>query len=601
MTTISSINSLNQMDESLSIGGIIKSPLFKVFLKTKENRIIDTEIIPYVVNIKEINVYPRASLILGDIVKDFDIGLELHGIKYHLNEKMQLFMGRMKTDSGLYLPLTWSKYYTEIISEQLRPIAGSPFPVMGLDGTTDKNPLYLVYPEGDDYSLSFSFIIQKGFIRCFEDIPNLNKKYGEKFVHYFTNLSNSILEDRIKMPKENLERKVKKMNNASYNAASFIIKSPQIENPSEQGITPLSIDWKNPKSVVKYLDQYIIGQQEAKKRIAIALKKYRTRIETNDKTIEKGNLLLIGPTGTGKTYMMSVLAEAQEIPFIDVKASAKSQTGYTGENLSSAIFKQLLAKMKINYKESKKIYEPAGIIFIDEFDKFGSDKNSNEDMFIKLQQEIIGWAEEGNITLDKGEYASAITINTKNLLFVGAGAFSRVEGKHESLTDIINEKINIKKIGFNIDKEEKNIYDYKDLMSFISEEDLEKYGLMPELIGRFTERAMFNPLTLDELIAIFCKVKNSVYSSYKKIIEYDGYKLEMDEQVPRIIAENCSKETGARAIKTIASDIFNEILYEPERFGDKNKVIKLTPELVNNILSKSKGYNTKNKKSPFLY
>ena len=112
--------------------------------------------------------------------------------------------------------------------------------------------------------------------------------------------------------------------------------------------------------------------------------------------------------------------------------------------------------------------------------------------------------------------------------------------------------------------------------------------MMPELVGRFPERAVLSPLSQEELAAIFCKVENSIYNSYKKIIEYDGYKVEMDEKVPLIVAERCSKETGARAIKTIAAEIFNEILFEPSKFSEKNKTIKLTTKLVDDFLCKLK-------------
>ncbi len=578
------------------IGGIIKSPLLQVFLKIKENdKFIDEEVTPYFININNWKNHPRATLTLADTIKDFDIGIELNGIKYHLNKNMQPSMGEMKTESGLYLPLTWSEYYAEIIRESV-PINGSPFHVMGLAGTLDKNPLYFMIKEPDGNSRFFSFMIYKGFLRCIEDFP----KY-EKLACYLPDFSDSFLNGRIKISRKNLENKVKKTESRLFNIIPSHDSKLPAEAPLNEGENKSAIDWKNPKSTVKYLNQYIIGQDDAKKRVAIALKKYRIRIETKDESIEKGNLLLIGPTGTGKTYMMSILAEGQDIPFVNIKTSAKSQTGYVGENLSSAVFKQLLIKMRKTERiEPNKIYEPTGIIFIDEFDKLGSDKNSNEDMFVKLQQEIIGWAENDNITAEVDKHSSPI-INTKNLLFVGAGAFSKVEGKHESLSEIVTGRMDLRKIGFKPDKEEKEKYSNSgNLMSLVSEVDLEKYGLMPELVGRFAERALFNPLTIDELVKIFCNVKDSVYSSYKKIIEYDGYKLEMDEKVPRIIAEKCSKETGARAIKTISADIFNEILYEPEKFSDKKKIIKLTPELVNNILS---GYNRedKNKKPISLH
>lgn len=559
------------------IGGIIKSPLLQVSLKIKENnQFADAEVMPYIIHINSWENYPRATLTLADTIRDFDIGIELNGIKYHFDKKIQPSMGEMKTESGLYLPLAWNKYYAELTRESV-PINGSPFHVMGLAGTLDKNPLYFMIKQPDGNSRFFSFMIHKGSLKCFEDFP----KHG-KLSYYLSNLSDSLLNERVKISRKNLEDKVEKERSRIFNIIPSHGSKLPAEAPNERE-NKSSIDWKNPKSTVKYLNQYIIGQDDAKKRVAIALKKYRARIETKDESIEKGNLLLIGPTGTGKTYMISLLAEAQDIPFVNVKTSAKSQTGYKGENLSSAILNQLLVKMKETEElNSNKIYEPAGIIFIDEFDKLGSDKYSPGDTFVKLQQEIIGWAENDNLNND--ETKSPI-INTKNLLFVGAGAFSRVEGKQESLSDIITGRMNLNKIGFKPNKENEKYPDSGNLMSLVSEADLEKYGLMPELIGRFTEKAVFNSLTTNQLGDIFCNVKNSVYFSYKKIIENDGYILEMDEEVPMIIAENCSKETGARAIRTISSDIFNEILYEPEKFADKKKIIKLTPELINNLLS----------------
>jgi len=553
--------------EFLSLGGIGKTSLFNVSLHSKMgDEFIDAEIAPYVIRIEEHAPYPRANLIFEDTIRAVDIGIELNGRKYAFNNQLQLLPGEMKTNLGLYLPLTWSEYHT---GDDLN------LPVMGLDGTIDRSPMYLFCSQNDADNFIVGFMLQDGGLHCFKNLLNLSKE-KENVIRGFASLSSSMLLDRIKISPRNLEGKV----SASFRTNPLIKTLPDLgkENPSV-------VDWKNPKSVVEYLDKYIVGQSEAKKRIAIALKKYRTRIETGDESIEKGNVLLIGPTGTGKTYMMSLLAEGQKIPFVSVKAVAKSQTGYVGENLSSAIFKQLLAKMRIDTFEPNKIYTPEGIVFIDEFDKLGSNRNTREFFSTSLQQEIVGWAENDIVSVEVGQGYSVL-INTKHLLFVGAGAFGKVEGKYESLTEVIDKRVNPKKneIGFRGCGEEKT-YECGGVLSFVKEEDLEKYGLMLELIGRFTERAVLNPLSLEELATIFHKVDNSIYASYKKIFEYDGYKLEMDEDVPLLIAQNCSTETGARAMKSIAATIFNEIIYNPDDFKKKgSKTIRLTSKVVNSAL-----------------
>jgi ATP-dependent Clp protease ATP-binding subunit ClpX len=536
-------------EESFSIGGVVKNLFFPIFLKRKDgkNNYVDELVYPYVMSLNS-GIHPTAEIIINNRIKTANIGIELNGIKYYFDKNMKPMIGEMNSELGVYLPLTRSKYYIELFDKNLDPVNCLPVPVLGLDGTADKEPFYFFLKDG----LVTGFVIKNGSVTTTHFI-NTDDAVSQFRIDATRCFSSSILHDQIIISQNNLEGKILRENSSH---------SPQIQVQKEKIVylEPDIIDWRKPKSVIGYFDKYLIGQTEAKKKVAISLKKYRTRLETNDESIQKGNLLLIGPTGTGKTMLMELVAKMQNLPFVNIKTTAKSQTGYVGENLCSAVFGQLIGKIRLD--PGKEYYEPSGIIFIDEFDKLASDKGGCDNMFTKLQQEIVGWAEKDNVR--KG----GITINTKNLLFVGAGAFSNVEERNQSLVEIVRSRIcSNSRMGFNSSQKKSRDYTDEELLSLVKEEDLEKYGLMPELIGRFSERAIFNPLKIDELASIFCNVKNSIYHSYKKIINHDGYTLNMGKEIPLLIAEKCSKKTGARAVKTLASALFNDIIFEPEKYS----------------------------------
>lgn len=336
------------------------------------------------------------------------------------------------------------------------------------------------------------------------------------------------------------------------------------------------IDWEEPRSITKYLDHYVIGQDEAKRIIAVAFSNYMTKVRTKSDELVKDNVMLIGPSGVGKTYMISLLAKEASLPIVQTKLTGKTTEGYKGENLS-VVLEQMRAKTNGD--------APYGIVFLDEIDKLAGDYwGSGQGFGTRLQDELIGWLEEA--TVANSDSKKLGSISTKNLLFVTAGAFQGLE-KGSSLADIISKRLgeDKRKIGFGISQqqfEEKNS-DY--VLHKARPEDLITYGLKPELIGRLTSIGILNHLTAEDKVRILTEAQNTPLRNYYKLLELKGYELEFEDNVPEIIVSYCPKETGARALRAICNDLFNEILYEPNKYADEDKVILVTPEMAKEFIN----------------
>ncbi|MBI2133685.1 AAA family ATPase [Candidatus Woesearchaeota archaeon] len=325
------------------------------------------------------------------------------------------------------------------------------------------------------------------------------------------------------------------------------------------------INWESPKSIVSYLDQYIIGQDEAKKCVAVAFCDYMLFVRNQGKGMRKENLLLVGPTGVGKTYMVSLLAENACLPFLQTKVTGKSSEGYVGDNLSS-----VLGQMRA--KTTSEI--PFGVVFFDEIDKLARDEHGVNGFGEKLQSELIGWVEEATVQTGKDrKYA----LNTRNILFVAAGAFYG-GGTNSSLESIIRRRLGIgqRRLGFLSDGACEDSY----ALSRVEPRDLIAYGLMPELVSRLPFTAVFRPLTVEDKVRILTEAKRSVITSITEMLRLRGYELLIAPGTPEKIALLCPEETGARGLDAICHRLFTDIMFDPGNFADGNNVIRVTPDLV---------------------
>ncbi|MBI3632090.1 MAG: AAA family ATPase, partial [Candidatus Vogelbacteria bacterium] len=344
------------------------------------------------------------------------------------------------------------------------------------------------------------------------------------------------------------------------------------------------IDWDNPKNIVAYLDRFIIGQLKTKVLVATAFSAYMMKVKTSDHDLPKDNIFLLGSSGVGKTYMMSLLAKKAGLLYLETKLSGKSSEGYKGINLSQ-IF--------ISVREKTKDDAPYGIIFLDEIDKLANIRD-NDFFGHVLQDEMIGWLEEEEVLLDSGpsskdakDLKTKLSLNTKNLLFVVAGAFQ--DNGSNSLANIISKRMSkgSYKIGFGADSKTK----INGSVSFsnVTPEDLIEYGLKPELLGRLPVVVALDDLTLDDKIEILRRAENSCLTRYKKLFSIKGFELLVTEDALEAIAKECPAETGARALNSVCSKIFYRLLFDPSAYSKKrgaNSMIEVTGELVGRLLGR---------------
>ncbi|MBT3297911.1 AAA domain-containing protein [archaeon] len=467
----------------------------------------------------------------------------------------------MRTDR-IYLPLKLTEFMMAIGSTKdgkFVPNENAPFSIYGVDGKKGILPLIFVSENEDG-------------LYC----RGIYKSKKEGVVTYRHNGMRDSDSDIIKVIQE-------------FKGSKFIpgsAKKELVANASsheEDKKEPMAliesfeeIDWEKPRSITNYLDRYVIGQVEAKKIVAVAFSNYMTKVRTESDELAKDNLLLIGPSGVGKTYMISLLAKEASLPIVQSKLTGKTTEGYKGENLS-VVLEQMRSKTDGE--------EPYGIVFLDEIDKLAGDYwGSGPGFGARLQDELIGWLEDATVANSDSKKLSSIS--TKNLLFVTAGAFQGL-GEGNSLLDIISKRLGSDKrqIGFGISSQQVEEKDTSYVLSKARPEDLMTYGLKPELIGRLTSIGILNYLSNEDKIRILTEARNTPLRNYYKLLELKGYELDFDESVPDIIVSYCPEETGARALNAICNDLFSEILYEPSKYADENKVILVTPEMAREFIN----------------
>lgn len=338
---------------------------------------------------------------------------------------------------------------------------------------------------------------------------------------------------------------------------------------------------RTPLEIKKELDSFVIGQEEAKKVISVAVYNHYKRIETigqwsDDIELEKSNILLIGPTGTGKTLIAQTLARFLHVPFTIADATTLTEAGYVGEDVEN-ILVRLVQAADYDIERVER-----GIIYIDEIDKIAR-KNGNPSITRDVSGEGV---QQALLKLLEGTIASIppkggrkhpeqnlISIDTKNILFICGGAF-------EGLDKIIASRIGKKTVGFGAEVQKKRDLKIGEILRLIQHEDLLQYGLIPELIGRLPIVSIFDELDENALLKILLEPQNALIKQYKKLFELDGVILQFEENALKaIIKEAIKRKTGARALRAILEEIMLEIMFSLPSQKDLQQCI-ITEEVI---------------------